>query len=678
MRVEDVRRRRSAWGLRTAGALTAAAGLLVLASLPATAVEPFPLTSDITDRSGVLTADEVAAVQDAVDRLADETRFQLYVVFVPDFSETDRETWTDATGDLSDLSREDDFILAVATQDRRYQLAPASNEDIAAAQVEEVGARVEDELRANRWADAAIVAADGLLEAATSGVGEPAGDGGVVAPSDEPSPGRGGLLLLGIVAVGGVAVAVGAAASRRRQKAGAPTPSAGDLAALPTEELDRRAASALVAIDDAVRSSEEELGFAQAQFGEAATKEFATVLADGKAQVTEAFRLRQALDDSAPDTDEQKRAWSARIIELCAGVSSTLDAQKAEFDAMRDLEDHVEQALEAHVRAAGTQARRVGPARSTLKALGARYAPTALASVSSNVDQAELLLTEANQAIASGQGAVPTSRSEAVGFARAAEAAIEQARRLIDAVEAAGPELAAAGARIDAGIASITSDLSDAARLAPGDMAVAGPATGARTAVETATAARSGGGDPLAALTALTRAEAALDAALAPMREREEQARRAAALLVETLGRLDSSINATYDYINTRRGAVGPEARTRLAEAQRLRDQAVTERADDPQRALGTAQRAQQFVDAAMSAAQQDVEYSRRDDDWPGSRGGGNNNVGGMILGGLILGSILRGGGGGGGGWGGGGGGGFGGGGGGGGFSGGGGVGGGF
>ena len=129
-------------------------------------------------------------------------------------------------------------------------------------------------------------------------------------------------------------------------------PPADELAALPTAELDRRSASALVAIDDAVKASDEELGFAQAQFGPDATGEFETVLADAKAQVTEAFRLRQTLDDNVPDTEPQVRETATRILRTCAAVSAMLDAQKAGFDHLRDLEAHVEQALESHARSA--------------------------------------------------------------------------------------------------------------------------------------------------------------------------------------------------------------------------------------------------------------------------------------------------------------------------------------
>lgn len=681
--VHDRRRRTATSAIRTMGALALAAGLLVATAPGAAAVDPITLTSDITDEAGVLSAADEARIQDSLDQLAADTRYQLYVIYVPDFSGADPLQWTYDTGNLSGLSREDDFILAVAVDISRYMISPDSNAEISNAQVRDVAAAVEDELRASNWADAAIAAADGLREAALNPQGggaqpEPAPGSG--AGSSSSGPGIGSVFLVGIAAVGGIAVAAAAISSRRKKQTqpGRP-PTADELAGVPTAELNRRSASALVAADDAVRSSEQELGFAQAQFGEVATKEFAVALADGKAKLTEAFRLRQALDDSVPDTEEQQRAWTTQILRLCADVSGTLEAQKSAFDELRSLEDHVEDALAEHTKSVEQLSQRLGPARFTLQTLTTQYSAAALASVSSNVDQAEALLGEATEAIRQGREAAQAgTRGTAVGYARAAEAAVDHARTLLDAISSAGADLAASGPKLDSGIASITSDISDAARLAPSDPAVAPQVSGAQQAVQVATLARSGDGDPLAAIKVLTTAEAALDAALAPMREREEQARRALALLDETLGRLDSTIRATTDYVNTRRGAVGPEARTRLTESQRLRDQAFSERATDPVRALATAQRSQQLVDEAIGLAQRDVQQRSWDDDFRNrGGGGGSNNVGGMILGGLILGSILRGGGGGHGGWGGGGGGGFGGGGGGG-FGGGGGVGGGF
>lgn len=643
-------------GLALGGLLVAGAGAASALVVPA--VDPLNLTSEITDEAGVL-GDSTDEVQASLDQLASETPYQLYVVYVPDFSGMTPESWTHQTAEASGLGS-NDLVLAVGVDVRRYYLAPSSVEGLSSSELQAVAADAEDRLREDDWAGAAIATADGIREAATSG-GEPA----VASGSSSSSSGGSGFvwfLLIGLIGIGAVFALTSAAARRRRKTGpvitgpgapGAPQgqPAGDGLDALPTAELDRRSASALVALDDAVRTSEQELGFAHAQFGDQAVAEFDTTLAHAKAQVTEAFRLRQTLDDDVPDTEQQVRATSLTILRLCTQVSEDLDAQKYAFDALRNLQAEVPEKLDAHERAATALHARIDTARAALATLATTYPPTSLESVTHNPDQARLLLEQVTATVGQGRDAVSRGdRGTAVGYARAAEEALGQITQLLDAVDRAGQDLAAAGVRLAAAIESISSDLADVDRLAPGAADVAPRAQDARAAIEQARAAREGGGDPLAALRRITDAEAALDAALASRREAEEQGRRAQAQLGEALGRLDSALRATTDYVDTRRGAIGPEARTRLAEGARLRQWAIDQRVTDPVAALDAARRAEQLVMEAQRLAQADVARADQDRDQWDRRGGGGggpfNGVGGMILGGILIDSILRGGGG--------------------------------
>jgi hypothetical protein len=111
-----------------------------------------------------------------------------------------------------------------------------------------------------------------------------------------------------------------------------------------------------------------------------------------------------------------------------------------------------------------------------------------------------------------------------------------------------------------------------------------------------------------------------------------------------------STIAAAGDFIATRRGAVGPEARTRLAEAQRHLDVAVDQGRDDPVAALREAHQAATLAQQALDRAQDDVSR------WsgggygggyggPGGYGGGyGGGRRGVDLGSLVLGGILAGG----------------------------------
>lgn len=591
---------------------------------------PLTLTQEVTDESGVLTAEGLGDVQAALDRLATGSTLQLFVVYVESFDGADPVDWANATANNSGLGV-DDLLLAVATEDRVYGLSVDTNVPLSDDQIGELEDAAEDRLREADWAGAAVALADTALEA-TAGSGDGVPVGAVV----------GGIA--GVALLGGAGYAVYRGLQRRSAPPapGGPTPD--ELEALPTEELDRRAASALVSIDDALKTSEQELGFAQAEFGLQATQEFSATLEKANADVAEAFAVRQALDDDRVETEPQRRQLLARIVALCEGAADALDAQTAAFDDLRRLQERAPELLDDVEKRSEEVSSRVGVARQELARLGSTYPAASLASVSANPDQAEALIANALQAVTEGRAALTSrNRSVAVAHVRGAQNALGQAVKLLDAVANASTELAEAGPRLDKAIASISQDIADAARLSPADPAVKAASTEAQAAVVQARGAREGG-DPIAALSRIAAAEAALDAVLVPAREQAESRARASALLRDTLGRVESQIRATSDFIETRRGAVGPEPRTRLAEAIRLVGEAHALQTTDPGAAL---QRAQQ----AGSYAQQAAQLAQRDASARSGSGGMGSNVGGMVLGGILLDSILGGGSSGGGGW---------------------------
>src|SRR5690606_353468 len=111
-----------------------------------------------------------------------------------------------------------------------------------------------------------------------------------------------------------------------------------ELAAVSTEDLQRQAGSALVDTDDAVKTSQEELGFAVAQYGEETVASFRAAIATASEKLSRAFTIRQKLSDAEPDTEQQVRAWNADIIRLCIDANAALDVEAAAFDELRQLE----------------------------------------------------------------------------------------------------------------------------------------------------------------------------------------------------------------------------------------------------------------------------------------------------------------------------------------------------
>src|SRR6218665_2903391 len=89
-----------------------------------------------------------------------------------------------------------------------------------------------------------------------------------------------------------------------------------------------QAGKALVGADDAIRASEDEVGFAVASYGEEATAPFRAAIADAKSQMSQAFALQQLLDDEIPDTDEQRRQWYTQILQFTSTARQALADQE--------------------------------------------------------------------------------------------------------------------------------------------------------------------------------------------------------------------------------------------------------------------------------------------------------------------------------------------------------------
>lgn len=435
----------------------------------------------------------------------------------------------------------------------------------------------------------------------------------------------------------------------------APTPERSERRTTSGDHLDRQVAAALVDIDDAVRSSAEELAFVEAQFGPQATRPFRLALDEARRQVSHAFRLRRAVEeDDAADLlgDTERRERLEEILAMVREADRALDAQEAEFLRLRSLEADVPQFLiELRSRLAMTQ-RQVPAAEEELVTLAGQHSVDALATVRGNVEQARSLLDLVEQSLTSGQAHVASGdRSAAVTAARAAEDAIGQSDALLTAVARARDELAAAGTRIDEAVTSISADIADADRLGADDAVTSSALAEARAAVSAAMAERTGG-DPLAALRRLVRAEHDLDNALASHRQAEDRAARRRRLIDARISQVGARLEDINAYLQSHRGAVGPDARTHLAEADRIYREALAAADADPGRAASLLDAAEDEAERALATTQDDVESWTGPDDYVtgGLIGFGGPLLLGGILGGIVVGGL---GGGRGGGWGG-------------------------
>lgn len=666
-------KRRTAAGISLRATLTLAAALLAAGGW-ATAAAPLARADDpvtlsqqgqITDRVNAL-GDRKPAVTAALDKLYADRKVQLFVTYVRDFSGRSAQSWADATAQKNGLGQ-NDVLLAIGTGARQYAYSADVDSGFTKEQLAEVAqTAIEPALRQNDWAGAAIGAANGY-NAVLAGkpVPVPAVTPGEADPGGSKASGENGAgdFVLPVVAVG-AAGALGAYAYTRRKRRNAAGGGGGAgskttgwsgqetaPAQLPLPELDSRAKALLVETDDAIRTSTEELGFATAQFGEEAVSAFTEAVEYGKGELTAAFRLRQQLDDAYPEDDATRRRMLDEIVARCTEASRRLDAQSADFDRLRDLEKNAPQALatvEGHFRALTG---RTTTAEATLTALGRQYADSAAAPVASNPEQAEDRLLFATTSLGQARAAIDSGdNGKAAVHVRAAEGAVDQAATLVDAVERRAQELAEAAGKLPGALNETDTDLADARGL------LTGTTEGSSTADLRGRIGRAeavladvrqeqsvGRYDPIDALRRIEEADAALDEALAGARERESGRQRAAALLDQALLTARSAIGAATDYITTSRGAVGSQARTRLAEAQRRLERSTSLAPTDPPGALAEAQQADSLARQAQQLAEQDVGAYQNPYGGAGGRRQGSG-MSGAVLGGIILGEILGGG----------------------------------
>ena len=618
--------------------------LLTIAPATAHAEEPVDLESQITDQVDAL-GDRRAEVESALAELDAEHQLQLFVVYVDSFSGMNAEDWAAETANRNSLGL-NDAILAVATGEREFGISfdpdyPLSDEQLA----EVASVAIEPPLRQNDWAGAAISAADGYAAVLE---GQPVPEPEITPGEANPSEGISWVVPVAVVVgVGAVGTFAFVRVRRRRKVISAPgEPGAGP--ALPSlDELDGRASRLLVVTDDAVKTSEEELGFATAQFGEQAAAPFAAALQAAKEQLSAAFRIRQQLDDAFPEDDAARRTMLTEIVTRCEDANTRLDAQAEAFDRLRDLEKNAPELIaevEQKVAAAGS---RLTQAVTTMQELGTRYADTALAAVSGNPAQAKERLEFARTSL--GDARQDLAASDASGAAvslLASEEAAAQASQLLDAIDRLTIDLDQASTGVQAAMAETAQDLAEAKALAssgqtPGDLA--GHVAAAESALATVQQEMAGGRyDPLTAIRRIQEAGGRLDQALAAVRDQQQQAQRARASLEQALLAARSEISATQDFITTRRGGVGSEARTRLAEAQRRYNEAVAAGQSDPVAALGLAQQADALAEQAGQLARSDVGAFSQTGGLGG--GGGGGGLGGLVLGGILIDSMLGGG----------------------------------
>lgn len=632
--------------MRLVRLLTLVLAMLTAGALIAPTVSaepPFRLPGYVTDNAGVLDSAGRAEVTSAIDSLYNSRKTRLWVVYVDSFDRQSAETWARNTMRASDLGSYD-ALLAVATVDRSYAfLVPDSATELSSSRVDSVRRNdIEPALRQSDWAGAAIAAADGLAASSSSG-----------------SLSWVGLLVaLGVIALAVVVLMIWRRRRRSKRRdaefAAArrvdPTdPQA--LASVSLDALDDLSRAMVVEVDNAVRTSDHELELAVEEFGAERTAPFTRAVNNAKTTLAQAFNVRQILDDAIPETPAQRRDLLTRVVVAAAKADRELDAQRDAFTELRNLVINAPSKLDAMTQRVVDITARLDPSREKLTQLHSEFDAAALSSVDGNVDAARELLTFADENISRGRELAarpaPGRQSELVECVRAAESALVQARGLLDAVDSAASDIRRAAATLPATIEDIQNGIKQAgALLQQGNVPQAAQLAEARDAAAAAVviAQREKATDPLGAFTELTKADADLDRLLAAVGDEREAAERLKRALDEALFTARSRVRSVSDFIDTRRGIIGPEARTRLAEAVRQISAAEEKRESDPAGAIAHANGAAMLASQAQNLANADVQNAHNSFMGPfgGGRGGGGNM--GAVIGGILIGNILSGG----------------------------------
>jgi len=635
--------------VRLRARLSAAAALalaLVIGgpAVAASATEPVQLGSTrVYDQVDALSPQQEFDAQARIEQLRTSTGLDLWVVFVDEFTNpSDSADWATDTADQNGLGPTQ-YLLAVAVDARQFYLSGDSSGPIS---FEQLGAIEQDRLipvlAADDWAGAVDATAEGLEEA------DQAGSGGTTVPNPLlPSISDviwTVLLVLAVLAVG-VVILVIVLRSRRKNTTTAPGVAPGP-PPVPTEELRRQAASALIDTDDAIRTSEQELGFAAAQFGEAATTGFAAALQSARDKLGQAFALQQQLDDDVPDTEEQVRAWNTQIIELCAEANQGLDEKVDAFDELRKLEADAPAALARARDARTAAASEIDAAAAALSALRGSYAAEALETVDDNVDQARARIAFADEQLTAAQTALDAGETgEAAVGIRAAEEAVGQAVVLETAIDTLATDLAAEDRQAAAVIEGIEQDIRTAMTLPDPDGRVAAVIDVTRGDLDAARSDLAGTQRrPLHTLQTLQATDQRIDELVQSVRDAAARSQRVAQQLGSELAQAQAQVSAAENFIAARRGAVGSEARTRLAEAGAALARAQQLQGVDPEQALGEAQRANSLAGQAVQYARTDVGGFSSSNDSFGGGGGAGSSFMGALLGGIVSSAISGGG----------------------------------
>ena len=575
---------------------------LIALGAPAFATSPVTTSGIVTDPGGWLSDSDRSAIETAA-RTARTKGITIDVVVVPDFSGQKPDAWCKASATASS-SKDSDILYAIAYNERSdvfcSKKAPVSQTVLDNAQRQAEATLTSNPLTASDTA----IGAQTFINSVVSGYQSPSSTGSSSSRSSSSrtsSPGSGSMLVMLIIVGGGVIALLVHNNSRRSRGAGtAQTPAqAANMPGMSVAETVTLANRQLLSADEQVRSAADELDFARAQFGIAATDEFARTLEAARAAVARGFERQKQMEDATGDAE--KRSMASAIMRDLGENMNPLSAVQAAFEQRRSeqatLPSRITEASERLVEQRGDLER----ATAELAAIAGIYPAQMLTSLQDNPEQAHALLETAASAIEAAKQAVDTDRALAESTLDTAHRALMMAKHQTDAIFSAKSDLDAIRDRLGAAIGSISADLADVTSLRA-EPAVFDPLVAdARAAIAEGQAALMDNGDPLAALEHLRTSEANIDAALAPLRSQRENAEKARANAQAQISLAETAFERAERYVQGRRGAIDLSVRSTLHDSEQSLKAARAAISSDPAKASALASDARAKADRVLA-----------------------------------------------------------------------------
>ena len=609
--------------------------MLLALGLPALAASPMSISDSVTDPDGWLSSADRSTIESATSRAASSGK-PIKVIVVANFSGTDAESWCQQTVQRSSLTN--GTVVYVIAYDQRRDAACTDNGAPSATLQSAVRAS-EAQMTSNPLTSSAVANGvnafvstyvNGTSTSGSSSTGS-SHSSNAGATNDDTGSLFSMFIMFLLLAGGVIAITIGVARSSRRNRLAAQQ--AAQVDAESARHAAQEANRQLLSADEQVRTATDELNYARAQFGLNSTDEFARAIEAGKAAVSRGFSA-QAQMNSATAPAEQLRLATAIMQDLGTNMNplSTIQASFATKRAEQaSLPERIAEARERLSEELADLER----AKSELTSISALYPAQMLASLQDNPDQASALLTSARTALDTAEASAATDRAHAASALDTALRALTMANHQTDAIFSAKSDLDAIRDRLVAAISSISSDITDVNELNT-DPAVFNPLVAdAHAAIAEAQAALANNGDPLAALEHLRMSEATLDAALEPLRTKEEAYEKARTAAEAQISLAESAVAQAQRYVQGRRGAIDLELRSTLNNAESALSTARRSLEDDPEAASTHAMNARALADAVMATPIQNFGGS-----W-GQPTTGNGSFTGSSLGDFLLWSTL-------------------------------------